>query len=96
MLRAVIILGMTGLGIALALILGGCATFATPVSPEYRRAAVNVAWIETDQVKAVCRNERALACALPADPCTIYTYPQPAWETLGHELGHCFLGYWHP
>ena len=96
MRRAVMILLLTAFGVSAALILGGCATFATPVSPEYRRAAVNVAWIETDQVKALCRNDRALACALPADPCTIYTYPKPAWETLGHELGHCFLGYWHP
>lgn len=95
MLRAVLILLLTGLGVALALILGGCATFNTQVSPEYRRAAVNVAWIETDQVRAVCRNDRALACALPGDPCRIWTYPDPAFDTLGHELLHCFKGYWH-
>lgn len=95
MARAVLILCMTGLGVALALILGGCGTFSAPVSPEYRRAAVNVAWIETDQVKAVCRNDRALACALPSDPCIIYTYPEPAFDTLGHELLHCFMGRWH-
>ena len=94
--RCLIWLLMAGAGVALALILGGCATFATPVNAEYRRAAVNVTWVETDDVKTICRNDRALACAHLSDPCTIYTHPGPAWETLGHELGHCFLGRWHP
>lgn len=95
MARAMLTLCLLAFCVAVSLLIGGCATFNAPVNPEYRRASVNVTWIETDQVPAVCRNDRALACALPSDPCIIYTYPEPAFDTLGHELLHCFMGRWH-
>ena len=97
MIRAMLILCLTGLGVATALLLGGCATFDAQVSPEYRRQAVNVAWIESTQVPKLCQRDTALACATPeADPCQIVTYPNPAFDVLGHELAHCFKGRFHP
>lgn len=78
----------------LLLLLNGC--FTTPVVKQYEKDEVTIRWIRTDKVKEICRNDRALACALPeASPCLIWTYPDPSWETLGHEVGHCFLGRWH-
>jgi len=94
MLRAVIILLLTGLGVAVSLAFAG-SPFDPPVRPEYVKAGVFVIWSEVNDVQAVC-GPRALACAIPGDPCFIYTYPDPSFDLLGHELLHCFKGRWHP
>ena len=93
MLRAVLILLFTGFGIAVTLAFAA-SPFDPPVQPEYVKSGVFVVWHQTDHIHAIC-GQRALACAIPGDPCTIYTYPEPAFDTLGHELLHCFYGRWH-
>lgn len=98
MRRFALFVAFTILGVWLSLSLGGCASgnFETPIKPEYRKQSVNVQWIETDNVKAACFNDRALACAYPEnDPCFVITHFSPDWHTFGHEIGHCFLGRWH-
>ena len=93
MLRAVLILLFTGFGLAITLAFAG-SPFDPPVRPEYVKPGVFVIWTTTNDIQAVC-GPRALACAIPGDPCRIYTYPEPAFDTLGHELLHCFMGRWH-
>ena len=98
MRRFILFVAFTILGVWLSLSLGGCASgnFETPIKPQYRKESVAVTWIETDNIKAVCNNNRAIACAIPElEPCLVWTYPNPDWGTLGHEIGHCFLGRWH-
>lgn len=80
----------------LCLLLAGCTTFTTPVVPEYQKDEVTIHWIRTDDVKRICKQPNSLACAfVDTEPCTIVTYKEPAWETVGHEVGHCFFGRWH-
>lgn len=93
MLRAVLILLFTGFGLAVTLAFAG-SPFDPPVRPEYVKPAVYVIWTTTNDIQAVC-GPRALSCAIPGDPCFIYTYPEPDFGTLGHELLHCFMGRWH-
>jgi len=78
----------------------GAAVAASPfdaiVVAEYRQPIVRVLWIETDDIRTICR-PTSLACALPAgQDCIIYTYPDPAFDILGHEITHCFKGHFHP
>jgi len=97
-MRAFLFLLLLVAGVWASLMLGGCASgnFETPIKPQYRKTTASVTWIETDNIKAACNNNRALACAAPElDPCLIWTYPNPDWGTFGHEVGHCFLGRWH-
>jgi hypothetical protein len=93
MLRAVLILLFTGFGIAISLAFAA-SPFDPPVKPEFVKTGVFVIWHETNDVQTIC-GPRALACAFIGDPCTIYTYPQPAFDSLGHELLHCLRGRWH-
>lgn len=49
---------------------------------------------------AVCSEiglENARACSTWTDNgvCTIYIEEGDTWDTLYHELRHCFEGYWH-
>ena len=83
----------------IALVAGGCATFSTSVVPEYRRTSVAITWEEVDDVGPACfmPRQKILACAfIDENPCRIVTYREPDWATLGHEVGHCFKGRWHP
>lgn len=90
----------------LALLLAGCGdTFNTPIKPEYRRDTVSITWVEVESEKELFDRcgwhsqdgKKILACAFVAKdaPCTIYTHKNPAFESMGHEALHCFLGRWH-
>ena len=99
MKRASAFLLLLVIGVIVSLMLGGCASsnFETPINPEYRKISASIHWIETDDVRALCQNQRAIACAMPElDPCVIITYPNPDFHTLGHEFVHCFKGRYHP
>ena len=93
MLRAVLILLLTGFGVAVSLAFAG-SIFDQMGTSEYRKPGVYVIWTETNDIPAIC-GPRALACAEPGDPCRIWTYPNPAFDTLGHEALHCFTGRFH-
>jgi hypothetical protein len=105
MKRALLILLLTGFGIAVALMLGGCDSFLTPVKREYTRTEAHVYWHEVPNEAALnekcsraSEDKKILACAvLSADrgTCTVYTHRNPPLETLGHEFLHCFTGLWH-
>lgn len=94
MLRALAFVLFTGFGVAVSLAFAG-SPFDPPVNPEYVKSGVYVIWHETNDIHAIC-GPKALACARPGDPCIIWTYPSPSFDTLGHELLHCFKGRWHP
>lgn len=94
MLRLLAFVLLTGFGVAVSLAFAA-SPFDPPVNAEYVKPGVYVIWHETNDIQAICGN-RALACAMIGDPCRIYTYPNPAFDTLGHELLHCLRGRWHP
>ncbi len=99
------------LSLSVAILLGACDSFffSTPVNPEYQRETVQISWVrlETEeQLHAICGQKefedknpgkKILACATISKngPCTIYTHESYSWESVGHEVGHCFLGRWH-
>lgn len=93
MIRALIFVLLLGIGVAVSLAFAG-SIFDQGGTPEYRKDKVYVIWTETNDIRAIC-GPRALACAAPGDPCRIWTYPSPAYDTLGHELLHCFTGRFH-
>lgn len=90
-------------GVALALVLGGCGdTFNTPVKREYTQPTVVVNWVEVAteaELFARCQHagedKKILACAFMGPVCTIYTHKNPTLDILGHEMLHCFTGRWH-
>ncbi len=88
---------LIGIGLAAALLIGNARAglFDPVVNGEYRKETVIVRWIETENIAQFC-GPRALACAIPGDLCLIYTYPNPSFDSLGHEMLHCFKGRWHP
>ena len=94
MIRALALLLLAGFGVAVSLCFAA-SPFDPPVNAEYRKLSAEVIWIETNDIRQIC-GSAALACALPGDPCTVWTYPDPAFDTLGHEVIHCFKGRFHP
>ncbi len=93
MIRLLAFVLLTGLGVAVSLAFAA-SPFDPPVRAEFVKSGVYVIWHETNDVQAIC-GPRALACAVIGEPCTIYTYPNPSFDTLGHELLHCLRGRWH-
>lgn len=93
--------------VVLAAALWACGdTFNASVEREYTRTETHVYWYEVpnddalrDKCSRTAEDKQILACAvLSADRsvCTVYTHRSPAFETLGHEFMHCFIGRWHP
>ena len=103
--RVMLWLCLLAIGAAVAVLLGGCDAFETPVKREYTRTETHVYWHEVKDEKALYARcgqpeqaHQTLACAvLSADRsiCTIYTYTAPSFQLLGHEFMHCFTGKWH-
>ncbi len=90
---------------SIAILLGACdsSLYGTPVKREYTKQRVEVIWQEVTtetELNAACgrsnEDKKILGCAyLGESSCTIFTYKNPAFETLGHEMLHCFAGRWH-
>jgi len=104
LLKLAIVLSLLFLGVVLSLALGGCAEarasiFDPAVARQYKKEVVTVTWREVDDL-SICQLKTAnplLGCAIwTASTCTIYTYRNPPFDLLGHELLHCFTGNWHP
>jgi len=90
-------------------ILTGCVSLSDnsfkAVKPEKRLTnKTTVMWITVDDVDATCKSLNTsftkdmniLGCAeMDRNWCKIYTNKNTTMTVLGHELRHCFEGYWH-
>lgn len=92
---------MKTLLILTALLATGCETLQErPVKEGI--SSVMVITNRTYEVENICGKlttvppgRKAIACALPGPPCTIWINPMASDEILGHEFRHCLDGHWH-
>jgi hypothetical protein len=73
------------------------------------RETMLMTWKPVDNVQQVCQDEykrrghsalnhKVDACSFWnsfTKICTIYTKKNPTMHDLGHEMRHCYQGYWH-
>lgn len=85
-----------------AVLLCGCETFEErPVKVGEDTRAITL--VRTYSAAAKCEADttvppgwKVIACAYPGPIlCTIKLHPMASDEVLGHEVRHCFDGYWH-
>ncbi len=79
----------------IALLLGACATGPAP-------DIVKVKWVKVDNIDKQCGIHNNGCFDMRADVCHVYTrapkspYDTDTHRTLGHEVRHCFEGFFHP
>lgn len=101
-MKPLLFLAFLAIGVALALFLGGCASFEDrPVKVGSTVSIITLertytATEECNKGIAVAPGWKILACAEYGNSlCKITMQPTASDEILGHEARHCFDGAWH-